>query len=223
MILDRHPSMPGNPKWAGKKFLGYWYMDEAHINPANTYAEFLYSLPDPRDFVDPTWDAAERAMVLDHLRVATTFGAWKGISGCRICECSNGSRCLTFDGSWVFPQGLAHYVETHGVRLPQEFVDHVRALPPALVAELRLHAERTAAVLADYEQAKDVSRCATRGVTCHSDAISACVQVTHEGRSRRGAPHCWVTSDALYAALRSEEARHDEALGALGVRAGGHA
>jgi hypothetical protein len=32
-----------------------------------------------------------------------------------------GSRCLT-DGLWVWPEGLAHYVEHHDVYLPAEFL-----------------------------------------------------------------------------------------------------
>jgi len=31
------------------------------------------------------------------------------------------------DGTYVWPEGLAHYVEEHNVRLPQKFVDHVLA------------------------------------------------------------------------------------------------
>ena len=38
-----------------------------------------------------------------------------------------GSRCLT-DGTWSWPEGLAHYITVHDVRLPDEFVDHMRDL-----------------------------------------------------------------------------------------------
>jgi hypothetical protein len=31
------------------------------------------------------------------------------------------------DGTWLWPQGLVHYVAVHGVALPQEFVAHVSA------------------------------------------------------------------------------------------------
>jgi hypothetical protein len=37
----------------------------------------------------------------------------------------NGSRDLT-DGTWVWPEGLAHYITTHDVILPDEFVEHAR-------------------------------------------------------------------------------------------------
>ena len=41
-----------------------------------------------------------------------------------------GSWDLT-DGTWVWPEGLAHYIEAHGVILPEEFVDRAlsRAAP----------------------------------------------------------------------------------------------
>jgi len=37
-----------------------------------------------------------------------------------------GSRELT-DGEWIWPEGLAHYVEHHDVILPDAFVDHCRS------------------------------------------------------------------------------------------------
>ena len=37
----------------------------------------------------------------------------------------NGSLELT-DGTYVWPEGLAHYVEQHGVKLPGEFLEHAR-------------------------------------------------------------------------------------------------
>ncbi|MEV4556282.1 hypothetical protein AB0K51_04695 [Kitasatospora sp. NPDC049285] len=58
---------------------------------------------------------------LDHGQVAAS---WMGASRCRLCSRSNGSRDLT-DGYYLWPEGLAHYVLDHGVRLPAEFVDHV--------------------------------------------------------------------------------------------------
>ena len=50
--------------------------------------------------------------------------------GCSYCRVGCwrtflGSKDLT-DGVWVWPEGLAHYVGTHGVRLPDEFVAHAR-------------------------------------------------------------------------------------------------
>jgi uncharacterized protein (DUF952 family) len=32
-----------------------------------------------------------------------------------------------YDGEWVWPEGLAHYVERHAVRLPEDFVESMRS------------------------------------------------------------------------------------------------
>lgn len=39
-----------------------------------------------------------------------------------------GSWDLT-DGLWVWPEGLAHYVDVHSISLPEEFVSHVLSGP----------------------------------------------------------------------------------------------
>jgi hypothetical protein len=38
-----------------------------------------------------------------------------------------GAPCLFSDGTWVWRLDLAHYVERYHLRLPREFLDHVRA------------------------------------------------------------------------------------------------
>ena len=60
-----------------------------------------------------------------YLRNGHYRGAALGFSACRF-ECRDkygmlGSGELT-DGEWVWPEGLPHYVERHGVMLPEEFV-----------------------------------------------------------------------------------------------------
>lgn len=44
-----------------------------------------------------------------------------GYSRCRICNAQNGNLELT-DDVFIWPEGLAHYVRDHAVRLPVEFV-----------------------------------------------------------------------------------------------------
>ena len=78
--------------------------------------------PDVRDFVDPSWDNAERRAVLDWLRAGESFLHMWGYSRCRFCDILNGTRELT-DGVYVWPEGLAHYIFAHEVRLPRPVVD----------------------------------------------------------------------------------------------------
>ncbi len=48
-----------------------------------------------------------------------------GFSGCRLCGEVNGSAEFT-DGVYLWPEGLAHYVREHSVKLPDEVLAHVR-------------------------------------------------------------------------------------------------
>lgn len=97
-----------------------WEEEQAHRD----------GLPDPRDFVDESWDPAERDLVVDYLKTAKTDTRWMGVSFCRfncgIDEFEMGSRCYT-DGTYVWPQGFAHYLEHHAVKPDQSFIDHIRA------------------------------------------------------------------------------------------------
>jgi len=88
------------------------------------------SLPDPRTLVDETWDAAERGRIIAYLESSFYIPAAQGgPSWCRF-GCSPrpkdiGTQDLT-DGIWVFPEGLVHYVRSHGVKPPPAFLEHVR-------------------------------------------------------------------------------------------------
>lgn len=43
-------------------------------------------LPDPRDFVDPTWDEHDRDVVASDLRWGLVAHAFMGYSPCRLCD-----------------------------------------------------------------------------------------------------------------------------------------
>lgn len=83
--------------------------------------------PEPAWFVDSKWDPAERALVCTYLKSGTELFQYCGLSWCRFgCESFLGSKELT-DGFYYWPEGLLHYLEWHNVKLPQEFIDHVKA------------------------------------------------------------------------------------------------
>ncbi|WP_229398848.1 hypothetical protein [Micromonospora okii] len=88
--------------------------------------------PDPALFVDRKADAASQRRVGDYLRGGTCFVAAAGHSLCRFCGTSNGSAELTDGKYFVWPEGLAHYVDAHNVRLPDEITDLMNQ-PPAPV------------------------------------------------------------------------------------------
>jgi hypothetical protein len=87
-------------------------------------------LPHPRRLVRRHWRAADRPRIVRYLQGAAVLFRGMASSHCRFgCfrpdgngSCPEmGGRDLT-DGVWVWPEGLAHYVERHAVRLPDEFV-----------------------------------------------------------------------------------------------------
>lgn len=80
-------------------------------------------LPDPRDFVDPSWGRYDRRQVQQYLEDGMVARVYRGMSSCRFCGELVGHREQT-DGTYLWPEGLAHYVADHDVRLPAEFVRH---------------------------------------------------------------------------------------------------
>jgi hypothetical protein len=80
--------------------------------------------PRVQSMVDWSWDRSHRAEIVKYLRGARRGDCYYGYSNCRICGQQNGSCDLT-DGVYVWPEGFAHYVESHGVRPPIDFIEHV--------------------------------------------------------------------------------------------------
>jgi len=82
--------------------------------------------PDPQRLVG-RWAPARRAAVVAYLQRGALFERYGGYSFCRFA-CGATSRAMgcrdRFDGAWIWPEGLAHYVEVHGVRLPERFIRH---------------------------------------------------------------------------------------------------
>ena len=137
MILDKHPDRPQS----GLKAIGYWSQKDPPkggdglglaMYVANNMVRGPF--PDPKHYVDESWEAWERETVANSVRwkrpegpgAVRVLARWRGSSWCRF-ECGErgmGSVCLT-DGVYVWPEGFGHYIEKHHVRPPQEFLEHV--------------------------------------------------------------------------------------------------
>ncbi len=62
-----------------------------------------------------------------YLRAGKDAVQWRGYALCRLCaERVPLGACDLTDGEWVWPEGLEHYVEEHGICLPDEFIDWMR-------------------------------------------------------------------------------------------------
>lgn len=104
--------------------IGFWKDTKSTLDLG-----LLVALPDPRELADPTWAGDERYALGAYLDSGKTFESWMGFSYCRF-DCGihlRGNKDLT-DGVYVWPQDLSHYVRAHSVRLPTEFIEHVRAV-----------------------------------------------------------------------------------------------
>jgi hypothetical protein len=137
------------------KRVGFWASDEQR------------DLPHPRDFVDPSWSASEKDQLLSYLSDAYhTAYMYCGYSWCRLgCEGTPediGTQDRT-DGTWIFPEGLAHYIQAHAVRPPEEFLDHLRAncfqLPKLSVVDLDQWQTAREARIAARSNSRPTRRC----------------------------------------------------------------
>lgn len=97
--------------------IGYW-MEKGIENPK-------YPDPNLSAFQCVNWEEYDKNRVCQYLKDGKMFEGYFGFSSCRICnKLKNGALELT-DGVWVWPEGLAHYVECHDILLPEEFFQHI--------------------------------------------------------------------------------------------------
>ncbi|NIM58856.1 MAG: hypothetical protein GTO16_07940 [Candidatus Aminicenantes bacterium] len=111
------------------KLIGYWndkFKDGSLLFDGHNSKEYE-KYPSPLELTSPGWLGNEKSSLIAYLRSGAICVQTLGWSTCRfLCNNPNvGGKELT-DGVWVWPSGLAHYVEEHDVFLPEEFVDHAR-------------------------------------------------------------------------------------------------
>lgn len=85
-------------------------------------------LPHPAAYIDAEWPQPERQATIQYLRSGAVCARWQGFSTCRFCGQTGrelGDADLT-DGTWIWPEGLPHYLEQHAVRPPDAFLGHLR-------------------------------------------------------------------------------------------------
>lgn len=108
------------------KRIGFW-ADTKNALGIGRLLSALDGLPEPKYFVDKTWDPAEREIVATYLDCAPNVECWLGVSYCRFdCGEMNMGSTDKSDGTYLWPEGYSHYVRKHLVRPPAEFVNHVR-------------------------------------------------------------------------------------------------
>ncbi len=139
MILSKCPDRINHKETGvgGKplKYIGYWHSRfrdpiTGVVSTGYDFKEYEKSfgpnvLPNPWDYVNNTWDVRERHLVCLYLGNGDTHEGWFGGAKCRFgCKTDLGCRDLT-DGTFVWPEGFAHYIEVHGVKPPEAFLRHM--------------------------------------------------------------------------------------------------
>ena len=101
------------------RLIGYW---------EGPHAE---GWPTAQNFVDPAQDRGDVRVICGYLEDGAVARKYRGLSKCRFCGEFVGSLERT-DGVYIWPDGLAHYVREHSVRLPDEFLAHARRMGETL-------------------------------------------------------------------------------------------
>jgi hypothetical protein len=95
------------------KLIGYWMET---LNDTD--------LPLPHELIGEMPELARQA-VCRYVSGGTLFESYRGLSWCRF-YCGVDDREMGFreftDGEWVWPEGLVHYVRSHNIVLPDEFI-----------------------------------------------------------------------------------------------------
>lgn len=97
--------------------IGYWPNEKSGMKTIH-----------PKCLVDPSWESTRRPDIVRYLKSGTWISVQLGYSYCRFeggpPDKEMGSRDLS-DGVYVWPEGLAVYVERYHVRLPGRFIRHM--------------------------------------------------------------------------------------------------
>jgi hypothetical protein len=102
------------------KGIGFWKNGECH------------RYPQPQWLVQHGWHTEDLDRIVAYLRSGNEYLSEMGYSYCRFANCSdkcadkNGVSSFT-DGEWMWPEGLAHYIEKHSVILPEEFISTMQS------------------------------------------------------------------------------------------------
>lgn len=104
--------------------IGYWH--PIHPSDINTTT---IQFPDPRKLVDVSWCPDSRDQIINYLKNAIVYCTEMDYAYNRFTNLRDedmGCRELT-DGIWMWPEGLYVYVEKYKIKLPEEFVSHMKA------------------------------------------------------------------------------------------------
>lgn len=122
MTASRDLLRDWEPPW-----FGFWRRDRTDAP----------GLPLLEEIVDADWRPADLGEIVSYLeRSPTVLTSTFDDEPCHLCgDAGSDPGAYKYDGQWLWPVDLGHWVERHSVRLPDELVRRIRAAdhePPRL-------------------------------------------------------------------------------------------
>ena len=115
------------------KWFGFWPNSE---NPINTN-DFEMYIPLLEDFIDLSWIPNYKSKIIEYLKNSDGYAIMiPDTRKCELCDEQLEVAAYNTDGVWLWPSFLYHYVESHNIRLPEYFENHIikmNFLPPQKV------------------------------------------------------------------------------------------
>jgi hypothetical protein len=66
--------------------------------------------------------------ILNYFNHGIIWSATASLKRCEFCDAIAGPITYLIDGAWLWPKFIHHYIEVHGLQLPQAFLLHIRNL-----------------------------------------------------------------------------------------------
>ena len=135
--------IPSNDIW--KDWPYQWYGFFTHEGRVEGGEYRFVDLPRVVNLIDREWEYPELERLRRYLDGNLYAVAPVSPSGskCLLCDHMHPVERVHWDGAWLWPGSLGHYVGTHSVRLPDRFTRHIESLcfaPPAEVVFTPLQA-----------------------------------------------------------------------------------
>lgn len=120
-------------------WFGFYVFDKSQEGGDYRFAD----LPVVTSFVDSSWDYSREPELLKYLEASLCCAApsLPTHHRCLLCKEMLPTDRYHWDGMWLWPASLAHYVASHSIRLPERMVAHIEQQdfkPPASVQPVSL-------------------------------------------------------------------------------------
>ena len=106
--------------------------DIVHFWPHNWYGFWRSSdhdyddVPTLQAVIDPSWIPDDKQRLIAYLERSPIVASSMGQTTCLLCSSDVSACSFQFDGVWLWPRSLTHYVCCHSVVLPDRLIQYIR-------------------------------------------------------------------------------------------------